>query len=244
MQKAMELLRRQADALAVELSDQSVSQIEKFISLIASYNEHTNLVADSDAEVLVQNHIVDSLSLIPLICFGAGPASLVDIGSGAGFPGMILAMACPQLDVMLVDSIGKKTKFLQMVAEDLSLSERVTVVNERAEVLARNRQLRESFDLATARAVGPIDMVAELALPLLKDGGKLLAQKSQAQLEDEERRAGKSLPKLGAELESVVNLDQTVLGKNLVVMTIKKLKATASCYPRTPAQMRKQPLGD
>lgn len=246
MQKAMELLRSQAQALSVELSDESLLQIEKFISLIGSYNQHTNLVADACAEVVVQNHIVDSLSLIPVILESVGsvPGSLVDIGSGAGFPGMVLAMACPQLDVVLVDSIGKKTRFLQMVTDDLSLAERVTVANERAEVLARKSDLRQSFDLATARAVGPIDMVAELAVPLLKNGGKLFLQKSQSQLEEEERRAGKCLPKLGAELEAIATLDQSVLGKSMVVMTIKKLKQTADSYPRSPAQMRKQPLGD
>jgi 16S rRNA (guanine527-N7)-methyltransferase len=154
-----------------------------------------------------------------------------------------LAVACPELSVTLVESIGKKAKFLALAVEHLGLQDRVRVINDRAESLCRVGELRESFLAGTARAVGPVDVAAELTLPLLRVGGFLLLQKSRAQLDDELTRASQSLPVLGADGPRVVVPDAEALGKQHVILVLQKNTTTACQYPRSPAAIKRHPLG-
>lgn len=199
-------------------------------------------MSKADADVVIRDHIVDALSLIFLFPEGDEAVSLADIGSGAGFPGMALAIAVPNLSVLMIDSIGKKTKFLSEAASELGLNDRVVVETGRAEDFARDRKYRDKFDLATARAVGPLDLVVELALPFLKVGGSLLAQKSHAQLAEELESGRKAALLLGGKIGCVEKLNREVLGREVVVVCVEKDKKTPSHFPRPTPQLKK-PLG-
>lgn len=212
--------------------------------MLKAYNEHTNLVSNADEMVVLHDHILDALALISVIesvSAGLQKRALVDIGSGAGFPALILALVFEDLSVLLIESVGKKTRFLSETAQALGLTDRVEVRTARAEDLAHQKQYRENFTLATARAVGKLDLVAELTIPFLSVGGYLLAQKSKQQMEGELEPGRQALSKLGGQIEAVQDLDATVLKRDLVVVKAKKIRATESKYPRATAQL-KRPL--
>jgi 16S rRNA (guanine527-N7)-methyltransferase len=228
--------------LAVELTGSQIDLLGKFLAELRSYNEHTNLVSNADPEVVVRDHVMDGLSLVPIINRlkpEVHKLRLVDIGSGAGFPAMVLAIVIPELHVLLIDSVGKKTRFLTEAASTLGLESRVSVVNARAEELPHDRRYRESFDFATARAVGKLDLVAELALPFIRLNGFLLAQKSQAQLEEEMEAADNAISVLGGEIASVENLDAEVLQRQFAVVCVRKARQTPREFPRPTAQLKR-----
>ena len=215
----------------------------QFCRELQAYNEHTNLVANAEIEVVLKEHILDSLSLIPVIGVDRlQNAELVDVGSGAGFPGIILAIACPSLSVALVESIGKKCLFLESTADSLGLEKRVQVCRQRAEILAHESDFRHTFNLATARAVASLPIVAELTLPLLKKGGWLLAQRSKRQAIQEESDADAYFSKLGGRLLDTIHLTPDLLGRELSVFKVKKESNTSSRYPRTAAQIKNEKL--
>jgi len=236
-------LKERAQQLSVELSDAQLSMISSFLAELSSYNEHTNLVGNADPVVVVRDHVLDSLSLVRLINemrpSGRESISLVDIGSGAGFPAMILAIAIPELAVLLTDSVGKKTRFLTESAKNLGLDDRVRVVNSRAEDLSKTKEYRERFDFATARAVGKLDLVAELTLPFIRTGGFLLAQKSRNQLPDELVQGELAINEIGGELVETRSLDKEVLQKDFVVVCVKKVKSTPRQYPRATSELKR-----
>jgi 16S rRNA (guanine527-N7)-methyltransferase len=237
-------MKARLSGLGLEPTEEQLEQLGAFCLELQKYNEHTNLVSKSDPESLVLGHLVDAWTLVPLIHAEAiDKPSLVDIGSGAGFPGFILAIAVPTLKVTLVESIGKKSRFLEETAEALTLQERITVLTLRAEEVGSKSQYRNRFDFATARAVGPIDVIAELTVPMLRLQGVLLAQKSLKQVEEERPRAKLALPELGARLRDIYAVDREVLRRDNVVLVVEKTAGTPGRYPRTPAQIKKHPLG-
>lgn len=249
-EQAIETLQQGAVGLGVTLKGSQLAQFREFLEGLRQYSQHTNLVANADAFTVVREHVLDSLSLVPIIraLKLELPQSklaypLIDIGTGAGFPGLPLAIACEEIELALVESIGKKTRFLEQMVTRLSLSSRVKVITCRAETLAHESTFRQRFALATSRAVSTIDVVAELCLPFLFPGGFLLLQKSQAQLNVELARAKRALPLLNAELKEVITANKTVLVKERVVMVVKKTAGTKENYPRSAAQIKRKPLG-
>lgn len=250
--QAMQSLTGQAGQIGVSLATEHLVLLTDYCQQLSEYNAHTNLVSKSEPDVLVKEHLLDSLTLVPIIegfrarikaSGGDCRVSLIDIGSGAGLPGLILAVVVPDLKVTLVEAIGKKARFLEEAAANLNLADRVNVLAERAEELSRQAQYRQSFDLATARAVGAFDMVSELALPLLRLHGQLLLQKSIAQLEADLKTAVRVLPKLGGRIIETTALDQRVLGKERAIITVEKVADTPDKYPRPWAKIKAQPLG-
>lgn len=249
---AMDLLASLAGQLGVVLSHKTLAQLEEFCVRLSEYNSHTNLVSRSEPDFLVREHILDSLTLVGFIesfraRLRAGAVqphqlALVDIGSGAGFPGLILAIVVPDLQVTLIDSIGKKTRFLEQIASLLKL-DGVSVHTGRAEDLARVDGFRGAFDLATGRAVGSLDLIAELTVPLLRVHGQLLVQKSTAQLDQDMKTATRALPKLGARVIETTALDSRILGKDRAVIVVEKVEETKELYPRTWAKIKAKPLG-
>jgi len=245
----MAVLSERARQLDVSLTEIQLEQIKHYCLALAEYNAHTNLVSDASPQRLVLDHILDSLTLVK---FARGlaqareraPAALrlIDIGSGAGLPGLILAISMPEANITLLDSIGKKVKFLQSFIAAAGLSDRVQAIAGRAELLGHQKRYRERFDVATARAVGSFALVAELALPLLRVGGRLCLQKSLSQLDDVSGEATQVLPKLGGLLTETAVLDACVLGKERVIFVVEKASKTAPGYPRTWAQIKNQPL--
>lgn len=244
-QENRQLLGKAGSALQCPLSEDIISSIELFVALLCEYNEHTNLVSNGDHHVVVSEHVIDSLTLVPIIRKLSDPASkankLVDIGSGAGFPAIVVALVLNDLHVVCIESVGKKTRFLESAVAALGLQNRVTIINNRAETMAHQSQWRGAFDFATARAVGRLDLVGELTLPFLHVRGNLLAQKSTQQLKDELPISQKALSMLGGRVIETIALEAAVLRRDLSVVVVEKARETPVAYPRPTAQL-KRPL--
>lgn len=221
-----------------ELGEEANQKLFEYCMLLQAFNEHTNLVSNASLEVVLKEHVLDSLSLLALAGLSLKNAELIDIGSGAGFPGMVIAIASPSAKVVLLESIGKKCRFLEDTAEKLGLKRRVEVCCARAETVGHDPDYRQTFDLATARAVGALPVVAELTLPFLKVGGVLLAQRSKRQIDLEEPDADAYFARLGGKLVDTIHLPPDLLGRELAVLKVRKEKATASRYPRTASQIK------
>jgi 16S rRNA (guanine527-N7)-methyltransferase len=241
------MLSERAERLSVKLSGRQSDKVAGFLEHLEKYNQHTNLVANAAPKVVALEHVLDSVSLVEVISHQfqkrkKGNSRLIDIGSGAGFPGLILAILFEETEVTLMDSIEKKTRFLQEAVDLLEL-DNVEVLTERAESIAHHPQYRETFDVATARAVGGSGMIAELALPMLTLGGLLVLQKTQSQLVDETHKARKAAKVLGGVMGSVIALDENVLEKPRSLILVLKEEHTSDKYPRAWKKIKESPLG-
>lgn len=241
------MLSERAERLSVKLSGRQSDKLAGFLEHLEKYNQHTNLVANAAPKVVALEHVLDSVSLVEVISHQfqkrkKGNSRLIDIGSGAGFPGLILAILFEETEVTLMDSIEKKTRFLQEAVDLLEL-DNVEVLTERAESIAHHPQYRETFDVATARAVGGSGMIAELALPMLTLGGLLVLQKTESQLVDETHKARKAAKVLGGVMGSVIALDENVLEKPRSLILVLKEEHTSDKYPRAWKKIKESPLG-
>jgi 16S rRNA (guanine527-N7)-methyltransferase len=239
IQTSMAPLAVMASALAAPLTNEQVAQIKQFSKLLIEWNEQVNLVGNASPQVLLEDHILDSLSLVPSI--GLEKMSLIDIGCGAGFPGIPLALALPNLQVTLVEATSKKTRFLETAIDQLSLNKRITILNGRAESLAHLPHLRHQYDVATCRAVGELELVLEITLPFLKVKGRALLQRSLNQFQQEKYIAGKIVTKLGAELRETIFPDKTILAKERAIFVFEQVTASKAKYPQAWNKLKKKP---
>ncbi|MCC7530971.1 MAG: 16S rRNA (guanine(527)-N(7))-methyltransferase RsmG [Candidatus Melainabacteria bacterium] len=238
LQEALELNR---DVLSALDSDK-FEKLREFLKSLIVYNSHTNLVAKAEASTLIERHVVDSLTLLPIISRfmpEARPVSLVDVGTGGGFPGVILAIALSDLKVSLVEATAKKCRFLESAGDFLKLDNQMAVINGRAEELGTLPVLRGSFDLATARALGSTALVSELLIPLVKVGGYALLQKTKSQLDQEMGEAEKRLKQMGAGIEEMVNVEPGKDETERVVLVLKKHRQTPDGYPRPWSRIKR-----
>ncbi len=220
----------------------SLERTEKFLALtrlMLTENEKYNLTAITEPEEIIVKHYADCASLAIRLKKGA---SLVDVGCGAGFPTLPLAIMRPDIKILAMDSTAKRIAYVEMAARELSL-DNVTAVTMRAEDGARDAKLRESFDYATARAVANMRVLTELTLPYLKCGGEFIALKGKNGLYElqDARRAIATLGGAEGKIEDAVlkNRDAT---EEHTIITVKKLKKTPAAYPRAYAQISKKPL--
>ena len=209
---------------------------DKFAHLLLEHNKICNLTSVTDEKGVKYKHFYDSIFGEKLISFGA---SVVEIGSGGGFPSIPLKIVRDDLKFTLIESTAKKCRFLQGVVDSLSLK-CVKIENIRAEEGAHNKNLREKFDFAVARAVAQLNTLCEYCLPFVKVGGKFIAYKGDCA--DEIKSAENAVVLLGGEIEEVIKyaLPEDFGKRSLVV--IKKVKTTPSLYPRGQGKERKQPL--
>ena len=213
-----------------------IPRLAGFAELVLERNQVLNLTAITEPKDVAALHLLDSLELAALAGLEAG--RLVDVGCGAGFPGVPTAIARPGLQVTLLDSLGKRVDFLREACGKLGL-ENVECIHQRAEEFAGAR--REAFDFAVSRAVAALPVLCELCLPLVKVGGKMLAMKS-ANSDEEIQGAGHAAEVLGGRVEWVK--DYTIPTTDVVhrVVCVEKVKATPGKYPRRFALIKKQPL--
>ena len=212
--------------------------VKSFTKLLWRENELHNLVSRKTTPEDLERHIDDSLRLLDFVDLTSG-TRLVDIGSGAGFPGLILAMARPEVEVTLVESDAKKSQFLNLVREELELT-RVSVVCRRVEELGRDPQWRESFDYCTSRAVAAINIMLEYGLPLIKTDGRLLLWKGR-NYPDEMEKAQNALLTLGGVLEDIFHY--TLMEElDRVIIALRKTCSTPDKYPRRVGVPSKRPL--
>lgn len=227
-----------AAELGIRLTPREVELFQRYGRELAVWNRRINLSAISDAEGVLRKHFLDSLAILPYLPEQA--ENLADVGSGAGFPGVPLKIARAELEVVLLESVGKKTEFLRHVVRALELSG-VTVRQERAEAAGRDPALREAFAVVTGRAVAPLPVLAELALPLVRVGGVFLAPKGPA-VQDELKAATRALAVLGGEVESVKEFELPYEAGRRSLVLVRKVAPTPAAYPRPAGRPAKRPL--
>lgn len=231
-------LAREASRVGLDLTAEQIAVCERYANELIERNTSVNLTAITAPADIAHKHFLDSWTAFAARTW-SGTERVIDVGSGAGFPGLALRIAGPRLRVTLVESVGKKARFLEDVVASLGMSD-VEIRNERAEALAPSR--RERYDVATARAVGSLGQVVEYLLPFLRVGGDAIVWKGRV---DHELAGGrKAAAATGGEIARVVStselgLDDVLPGRNLVV--IRKVRATPSRYPRAATEARRRP---
>ncbi len=238
---SVDLLRGQAGLWGLELDRAQLDGLVRYAELLAGYRE-ANVIGARDFNVVLLDHVLDSLSCFlfePL----AGAARIADVGSGGGLPGLPISIVRPQSGVTLVESTGKKARFLSRVVEALALS-RVEVLNIRVEEVGREEGRRGGYDLVSARALARLAVLAEYCVPLLRVGGHVISMK--AWLDAEELAQGKRAAKmLGAEVEEVIRVPflPEVGEKERRLVILRKTRGTPRAYPRRVGVPARDPLG-
>lgn len=232
-----ELLKKAASSLEISLDEEALERFDLYASLLVELNSKVNLTAVTEPEEIVFKHFADSLSVLKY----AEPkesASLIDVGSGAGFPGLPLLIARPKLSLTMIDGTKKKIDALNEILKALGLKARA--LHLRAEEAGTMPEFRESFDFATARAVAKLRVLEELCLPLVKKDGFFLALKG-PKGEEEIRDAEKAALILGGKITKSDSFYLPLCGKRLLIHT-KKLSPTPEKYPRPSVKISKKPL--
>ena len=214
------------------------TQLADYLTLLQEWNkDKVNLTAIVDPAEMVRKHLLDALTYMPLN--PKPPARLIDVGSGGGIPGIVLAIVWPETHVTLVESIAKKTAFLVHVASHFALPN-VHIVSERAETLGQDKQYRAQYDMATARAVAELRVLVEYLLPLVRIGGKVYAPKGPTpQVEVEAAKT--AITTLGGHLHDIVNINEPPLEPRTMVRIVKR-RVTPGTYPRLAGTPSKKPL--
>ncbi len=235
-----EELQQLAAQQGVILTPEQMHQLQVYNQLLNEANQVMNLTAITDSDQVYLKHFYDSLTPLFVQPQLAQPVSLVDIGSGAGFPGLVLKIANPQLQLTLVDSLNKRINFLQTLVQRLHLTD-VTLIHQRAEDLGHQKQYREHFDFATARAVASLPTLLELCLPTVKVGGQFIALKA-TKTAAEVAAAQKALHILGGQVHQIqaFSLPHDAGQRELVL--INKISTTPTKYPRKPGTPSREPL--
>ncbi len=231
-----DLLYKYAKDIDVELDDNALSRFQVYSGELIGANRKFNLTAITDPEEIVVKHFIDSLMLLKYFDLDYG-TKLIDIGSGAGFPGIPLLIAKNnKLNVMFVDSVAKKLSFIRRALENCGLE--AHGANARAEELAQLEEFREQYDVATARAVAPLNILAEYCLPFVKVGGYFIALKGST---DETEEAKNAIKLLGGEIENVVSY-KLPNGDPRSIVIVKKISQSPTEYPRKSKKIATKPL--
>lgn len=236
----MEALREITKSnLGITLSKEQIDQFSLFEKLLLKWNQKYNLTSIIDPYEILIKHFYDSLT-----CFSMFPAnesfSLIDIGTGAGFPGIPLKIVNPLIHLSLAESVSKKADFCQLAIDELGIKQ-TQVLPLRAETIGQDISHREKYDRAVARAVAPLTILVEYLLPLVKVGGEALAQKGNAAA-DEIENAQKAIHVLGGKLGRITEIVLSNNMGNRTLIEIKKVKPTPTMYPRRPGTPKKNPL--
>jgi 16S rRNA (guanine527-N7)-methyltransferase len=226
--------------LGLELTPAQVAAFGLYAAELRAWNERFNLTAITDDEGIQVKHFLDSLSLLRALPAGWGRGRLVDVGTGAGFPGLPVKLLCPDLRLTLVEATGKKVTFLQAMVAKLRLSG-VSVIKARAEELGQDPAHREQYDLAVARAVAELPVLAEYLLPLVRLGGHAIAQKGQDAPAEAHAAEGASR-RLGGTLSQIIPVELPGIVETRHLVVYAKTAATPPLYPRRPGVPAKSPL--
>lgn len=226
-------------ALGISLTEKQIQQFLRYYELLTEKNKVMNLTAITEFDDVFKKHFTDSLSLVKAFDF-SGSFSVIDVGTGAGFPGLAIKIAFPELTVTLLDSLNKRIRFLDEVISSLGLFG-VKTIHGRAEDLARSEELREKFDLCVSRAVANLSTLSEYCLPFVRTGGVFISYKSEKAAE-ELAAADHAITLLGGDIEKKVDfmLPDSDVYRNLVV--IRKIKPISDKYPRKAGLPAKEPL--
>ncbi|HSN93755.1 MAG TPA: 16S rRNA (guanine(527)-N(7))-methyltransferase RsmG [Anaerolineaceae bacterium] len=228
------------ELFGIELSPWQLEQFEKYLYTLIEWNAKFNLTAIREPEEIRLKHFLDSLSVTKGWSRTAPPASLVDLGTGAGFPGIPLKIIWPELKLTLVDSVGKKINFCKLVLDTLQLHN-ADATTIRAEELGQDPEQREKYQMVTARAVAPLPVLLEYCLPLAQMGGRIVLQKGSDAIEEAER-CQPIMHKLGGDLKEVLPIELPGVEGIRYLVLIDKNRHTPAIYPRHTGVPSKTPL--
>ena len=231
-----EILKNYIPEHAEPLSEEQYAQLEKYAGLLVEWNEKMNLTAITDPEGIAVKHFLDCLAFLKRVDIPKG-ARVADVGTGAGFPGIVLKIARPDIKLVLIDSLQKRLNFLSVVLEETGIS--AELIHARAEDAGHDKKLRESFDFVTARAVANLAVLSEYCIPLVKVGGTFAPMKT-AEVAEELEGAKAAAKILGGEVKEPVIYEIPAGGKSVVF--IEKKNPTPPKYPRQRVKISEKPL--
>lgn len=237
MNNFFEYLKSLSVEIGINLGDFQVEKYFNYMNLLIEWNNKFNLTAITDENDIILKHFIDCMTVFKYI---GNVDNIIDVGTGAGFPGIPIAINKESANITLLDSLNKRILFLQEVIKDLSL-ENVVAVHERAEDFARNKVYRENFDVAVSRAVANLSTLLEYLMPFVKVGGKCICMKG-SDIDEELKDAEFAINVLGGEIEKIDSfcLPNSDFRRNIII--IKKIKNISNCYPRKAGVPSKNPL--
>lgn len=231
----IDLLEKGCRQLGIDLNNAAAEKFIKYMNLLIEWNKKINLTAITEPEKIITLHFLDSLTVhseIPQSAF------VIDVGCGAGFPGLPLKIARPDIKLTLLDSLAKRLKFLETALKELDIND-VTLVHSRAEEGGRDKNLREKYDVAVSRAVANLPVLCEYCMPFVKQGGVFAALKGPAAFAELETKAPE---KLGGRVKEVISADVPFENLKHNIIIIEKLKPCPKEYPRKAGMPSKKPL--
>lgn len=232
------LLQNYIKDYKITLTENQYEQFQKYFELLAEWNEKMNLTAITDESGVALKHFADSLSLLNFVDIPQN-SSLADVGTGAGFPGVVLKIARPDIKLTLIDSLNKRLVFLGEVCAQLGIE--AELIHSRAEDGARDEKLRESFDFAVSRAVARMNVLSEYCLPYVKVGGAFCAMKG-AQANEEFKESLNAINTLGGKLEKKYFFELPENGGERAIEVVRKVKNTPQKYPRQSGKIKAKAL--
>lgn len=239
MRNNIDYLVGKLEQLDISIDNRQIEQLVLYYEMLIEKNKVMNLTGITEPREVADKHFADSLSITKINQF-QNVKNLIDVGTGAGFPGIPLKILFPELEVVLLDSLNKRICFLQEVVEALDLK-KIECIHGRSEDLARNREYREKFDLCVSRAVANLSSLSELCIPFVKIGGNFIAYKAGGS-EEEIRNAESAVGKLGGKIGRIVEFSLPETDLSRVLVEIKKVKPTVGKYPRKAGIPVKEPL--
>lgn len=225
--------------LRIELNENMKNQFDRYYELLVEWNKVMNLTGITEYEEVNEKHFIDSLSIVKVIDINKID-NIIDIGTGAGFPGIPLKIAFPHLKVTLLDSLNKRIKFLNAVIDELNLNH-IETIHGRAEDYAKKTEYRENYDLCVSRAVANLSTLSEYCVPYVKVGGLFISYKS-GDIDEEIVKSKPAIKILGAEIENVIKFKLPGTDIHRSFVKIKKLSTTKKKYPRKAGLPAKEPL--
>ena len=234
-------MEEECSQIGVTLSEKQMEQFFQYYEMLIQWNEVMNLTAITEMDQVVTKHFVDSMSLVKAVSeLRSKEIWIMDLGTGAGFPGIPLKIAFPNLKLTLLDSLNKRVKFLNEVIGTLGL-EKIEAVHGRAEDFGRNPEYRGQFDLCVSRAVANLATLSEYCMPFVKVGGAFIPYKS-GKVEEELNQARGAVKLLGGKIENTVSFELPKTEGERTLVVIRKVESTAKKYPRKAGMPGKEPL--
>lgn len=232
------IIKEKADVVGISVSNELIEKLEIYAKELKDWNEKINLTAITDDEGIAVKHFIDSLMLLKYVDIPEN-SKIIDVGTGAGFPGLVIAAARPDVKVTLLDSTGKKLKVVNDIGEKMGISN-YEILNMRAEEAGQKKEYREIYDFATARAVAELRVLSEYCLPFVKQNGYFISMKG-ALADKEIENAFNALKTLSGKIEEKYSFNLCDAGERNIIK-IKKISQIPTKYPRVSAQIAKKPL--
>ncbi len=230
-------IKEYAKEIDILLNQEQINQFYLYMQILLEWNEKINLTAITKPEEIILKHFVDSITIAKYL---KSNAKIIDVGTGAGFPGIPLKIIRQDIEVTLLDSLNKRVNFLNEVIEKLALP-KIQAIHSRAEEAGKSKKYRENFDIATSRAVANLSTLAEYLLPFVKQGGQVIAMKG-ATIEEELEASQKAIKVLGGKVKIIDTfcLPKSDIDRNVIIL--QKEKTTPAQYPRKPGTPAKEPI--